>query len=313
MGCRIVNYEPGMDERLAQLLNIGWQQMRPVHPRDDKWPTVTPEVVALWREQGRLSEAGTFIAQDEDGTPAAVFSVSAGDAEEGTLHLFRTSPDSAGRQIAAETLAAAEEYLRESGMKTVVTERVDSRGEQRVEFLRQEGYYDPDPGNRSMTMLLQPAGHKLREVALRDERCRLVTWRDEYLGEWLHIRNTVFGGAMNEDDFERAFLSGESFDPAGWFFAKHGDELVGITCGLVVRNDDGSARGGYLTAVAVLDEYHGRGLGRALVTASLNYLVEREISPIALNTEPFRKAALALYANLGFVMTNYNLRLRKEL
>lgn len=302
-----------MDERLAELLDGGWQQMRPVHPREDRWPRITPEVLALWREEGRLSEAGTFVAEDEDGALAAVFSVSAGEGEEGTLHLFRISPDCAGREVTAETLAAAEEYLRACGMKSVVAERIDSRGKQRVEFLRQEGYYDPDPPNQSMTMLLQPEGHKVREIALPDESYRLLTWRDEYLGEWLDIRNSAFGGAMDEEAFEGAFRSSGDFDPAAWFFVQHEDELVGITNAMMARNDDGSARGGYLVGVAVRDEYRGKGLGRALVTAGLNYLVEREISPIALNTEPFRRAALALYEKLGFVVTNHNLRLRKEL
>ncbi len=316
MSARITNYRPDMDDRLADLLNAGWAHLRALpllHPRDAKWPISDDESLAQWREQGRLSEAGTFVAEGADGSLAAVASAGAGNGDQGSLHFFCMRPGDASGDCAARTLAAAENYLRACGMSCAVTEPIDSRARQLGEFFLSQSYYDADPEGQSMTMVLLPEGHQVREVALPDPSYRMLTWRDEYLDEWLRIRNAVFGGAISREGFAQAFRSSGSFDPAGWFFVQHGKKFVGITSALVAHEADGKVRGGYLTAVAVLDECRGKGLGRALVVAGLNYLIERDIEHIALNTEPFRKAAVALYENLGFRFACLNIRYTKQL
>jgi len=316
MSKTILNYHPDMDARLAELLNTGWAPLRelPVlHAARNNWPIVTDEVLAQWRDQGRLSQAGTFVAEDDDGALLAVFSASPGAGEQGTLHFFCVIPDCAESDCGPATLAAAEDYLRNCGMKAVVTEQIDSRSRERNDFLRAHGYHDPDPENQSMTMLLGPQGRRLREVVVPPGGYRLVTWRDEYLRDWLRLRNTIFDGEVTAQGFLDSFRSRDHFDPAAWFFMRHHDNFVGITNAVVLREPDGSVRGGYFTGVGVLPEHRGRKLGEALVTAALNYLVERDIRPIALNTEPFRKPAIGLYEKLGFEFAAFNYRYRKDL
>ncbi len=312
----ILKYHPDMDKRLAELLNVGWARLRELpllHAARANWPIVTDELLAQWHESDRLSEAGTFVAEDDEGSLVAVFAASAGAGDQGTLHFFCVIPDYVESGYGPRTLAAAEAYLRDCGMKAVLTEQIDSRSHERNDFLREHGYYDPDPENRSMTMLLRPEGHRLREVVLPDSGYRLVNWRDEYLRDWLRIRNAVFDGGITEQGFLDGFRSRECFDPDAWFFMRHNDEFVGITNAVVRREEDDTVRGGYFTGVGVLPEYRGRKLGEALVVAALNYLVERGIRPIALNTEPFRKAAIGLYEKLDFEFASFNYRYRKDL
>jgi ribosomal protein S18 acetylase RimI-like enzyme len=49
------------------------------------------------------------------------------------------------------------------------------------------------------------------------------------------------------------------------------------------------------------------------VIAGLNYFIERDIAPVTLITQPFRKPAVALYEKLGFTTAAAIPRYQKEL
>lgn len=312
----IVNYDPAMDEEVAVLLNEAWARlraMRNIYVKESPWPMVDSGLLARWREQGRLSADGTFIAQAADGSKAAIFSVSAGDEGRGTLHFFGAHPDHSGRGYGSRTLAAAEEYLRGRGMRQIVTERVDSRCPIVNGFLRKSGFEVPDLDQQSIIMLMGPQGRVVRPVTLPDDSYRIAAWDDDYLDDWVSIRNIAFEENTDATLFLEHFRNREDFDPEAWFFVQHRDRPVGIAGALERRNPDGSHRGGQVEWVAVLPEYRGKGLGEALAATVLNRFVQRDVKPVALITQSFRHAAVTMYEKLGFRTIAQLLRYRKNL
>ena len=58
---------------------------------------------------------------------------------------------------------------------------------------------------------------------------------------------------------------------------------------------------GYVAMLAVLPKYRGNGLGRLLVSKSVQLMEKLDADEVVLETEITNKAALALYQSLGFV------------
>lgn len=61
---------------------------------------------------------------------------------------------------------------------------------------------------------------------------------------------------------------------------------------------------GDITALGVVPEYRGRGLGRALLLSAVAELTEQGLDPIALEVETDNLNALGLYQACGFTVTN---------
>lgn len=313
---QILKYHPGLDDRLIDLINIGWAGLRgfePIYPKRDEWPVADHELLASWRESGRLNEQCTFVAEHDEQNLAGIFSASLGEGEEGTFHFFCANAHYGGHGYGSRLLRAMEDALRAGGMKRVVTEPFDTRCPQRTRFLELKGYRVIDPERESIIMLLQPEGHIAREVVLPDDTYSIETWRDEYLDDWVEVKNAVFEQASERSLFLDQFRSRHDFDPEGWMFLRHGDRFIGITGAMVCRETDGRLRGGVIEWVGVRPEYRGKKLGEALVIAGLNYFVQRDIAPVTLITQPFRKPAVALYEKLGFITAAAIPRLHKEL
>lgn len=319
MSGTILRYHPILDARLAEMMNDIRRQSPP-----GLWPQVTATTLRQWRRRGVLTQEGTFLAEGPEGRLLAVVACTDDDERAtaagtcadtrpaGRLRFFGVRPEALHDPLAAACLAAGEEYLRRLGMAAVKTDPVDSRSPERLDFLRRAGYSDPDPSQQSLTMLLGPTGYVRRPVVLPPGAYRLRTWRAEDLGAWLRIRNSIFDGSMDEPGFLRTY-GPHNFDPAGWFFVCDADEPVGIAAVVLTGERSAPTRGGYFVGVGVLPERRGLGLGKALMVAGLNYCVDRGLSPVSLNTEPFREAAVALYLKLGFETVARAYRYRKEL
>lgn len=319
MAGSIIHYHPALDARLAEMMNDIRRQSPP-----GLWPRMSVATLQQWRGRGVLTEEGTFLAEGRDGRLLAVVACTgdedtpapsdagSGAQPVGRLRFFGVRPEALGDPLALACLAAAEEYLRRCGMVAVTTDPVDSRSRERLDFLCRAGYSDPDPSNQSLTMVLMPAGYVRSPVVLPPGAFRLRTWRDGDLRAWLRLRNTIFDGSLDEVGFRRSY-GPHNFDPAGWFFVGVDDEPVGIASVLLTGDPAAPTRGGHFISVGVLPEFRGRGLGRALTVAGLNYCVERHLSPVTLNTEPFREAAVALYLKLGFKTVAQGYRYYKQL
>ncbi len=313
---RILNYDPDLDDRLIDLLNIGWAGLRgfePIYPKADKWPVADPELLAEWRESGRISEQFTFVAEHEDGNLAGVLSASPGAEDQGTFHFFCVNGHYGGHGYGSRLLMAMENALRECGMTRVVTEQVDSRCPHRNRFLQLKGYRVLDPERESIIMVLQPEGRVIRDVVLPDGDYYIETWRDEYLDDWVDVKNAAFEQPSERSLFLDHFRNRRDFDPNGWMLLRHRDRFIGITGAMVCKEIDGRTRGGMIEWVGVRPEYRGKSLGEALVIAGLNYFVERDITPVTLITQPFRRPAVALYEKLGFTTAAAIPRYHKEL
>jgi ribosomal protein S18 acetylase RimI-like enzyme len=83
-------------------------------------------------------------------------------------------------------------------------------------------------------------------------------------------------------------------------------------CGYAITGFAGDH--GYLQRLAVEPEAQGTGLGRALVTDALAWLVDRGATGASVNTQEHNARALALYERLGFITVQPGLAvLRYEL
>lgn len=89
-------------------------------------------------------------------------------------------------------------------------------------------------------------------------------------------------------------LACQEKDPQGCFVAQENGRLVGF---IFSRTWGGV---GWFGAFAVLPEYQGRGIGKRLTAASLDYLQQEPSRVIGLETMPESHYNLGLYLKLGF-------------
>lgn len=96
-------------------------------------------------------------------------------------------------------------------------------------------------------------------------------------------------------------------DPKGCFVAEEGGHMVG----LVFSRTWGGV--GWFGTFAVLPEYQGRGIGKRLIAASLDYLCQDPKRVIGLETMPESPYNLGLYLRRGFQARFPTLLLSKDL
>lgn len=137
-------------------------------------------------------------------------------------------------------------------------------------------------------------GYQIRPFRDGDE----VTWAD--------VKNDIFGSHSLPDEFWiQQFLGVDmetDFDPQGFFFAEHDGQPVGICAGIVLhdRTKIGGTYPGGIGWTGVKAAHRGKGLGRALMTHSVNFLQDRGIAVTEVGTQFYRTTAVNLYESLGF-------------
>jgi mycothiol synthase len=98
------------------------------------------------------------------------------------------------------------------------------------------------------------------------------------------------------------------FDPAGFFLAFRGEELIGFHW-TKVHAEEGL---GEVYVVGVRPGAQGGGLGKALTTIGLRYLEGRGVPTAMLYVDADNKAAVAVYERLGFATYETDLMYRTE-
>ncbi|CQR63263.1 mycothiol synthase [Streptomyces leeuwenhoekii] len=129
---------------------------------------------------------------------------------------------------------------------------------------------------------------------------------------WLAVNAAAFAhhpeqGALTQRDLDDRKAE-PWFDPAGFFLAFRGDDLVGFHWTKVHAAEEL----GEVYVVGVRPGAQGGGLGRALTTIGLRHLAERGLPTAMLYVDADNKAAVSVYERLGFATHETDLMYRTE-
>jgi len=86
-------------------------------------------------------------------------------------------------------------------------------------------------------------------------------------------------------------------NPRGIFVVEEGDKSVGY----ITTRIDPETKIGWIPNIAVLPEYQGRGIGKALMERALNYLREQGMEMAKIETLEQNEIAKRFYPKIGFV------------
>ncbi|MEW2163294.1 mycothiol synthase [Streptomyces sp. NPDC007084] len=129
---------------------------------------------------------------------------------------------------------------------------------------------------------------------------------------WLTVNAAAFAhhpeqGSLTQRDLDDRM--GEPwFDPAGFFLAFRGDELVGFHW-TKVHAEEGL---GEVYVLGVRPGAQGGGLGKALTTIGLRHLAAQGLPTAMLYVDADNKPAVTVYERLGFVTHETDLMYRTE-
>lgn len=134
--------------------------------------------------------------------------------------------------------------------------------------------------------------------------------RDE--DAWLAVNAAAFAHHPEQGSLVRRDLDDRMnepwFDPAGFFLAFRGDELVGFHW-TKVHAEEGL---GEVYVVGVKPGAQGGGLGKALTTIGLRHLAGLGLPTAMLYVDADNKPAVAVYERLGFTTHETDLMYRTE-
>jgi mycothiol synthase len=155
-----------------------------------------------------------------------------------------------------------------------------------------------------------PAGFELRPV--RPEYLRAIWDANEeaFRDHWGHT-------PLTQEDFERLQADAD-FDPSLWQAAWHqaSGQVAGVSVNAIPRagNSANDRQRGQVENLSVRQPWRQRGLGRALLLASLHALRERGQTEVALGVDAENlTGALRLYESVGFRPINHGMVFTKPL
>jgi mycothiol synthase len=252
---------------------------------------------AAWR----LTEAGSEAAVAIDDAGRVLGFGHTWRAGSAVRCFARVRPDATGRGVGTALLTHLERRARSFGPKVinVMQPATDNAG---PGLLRALGYVEL---RHRVEMRMGLAGFRpppAPPVALVPADLRLVGFdSDRDAGALLAAHRAVFPDDPDDDDQwrrERYRNPALPFDPALWFVARRGEEIVGFCLGF--RRDWKGAPDGYVSDLGVRLARRGAGLGFALLTTVLAAFAARELPTATLDVDADNlTGALRLYRKAG--------------
>ena len=121
---------------------------------------------------------------------------------------------------------------------------------------------------------------------------------------WLALNNKIFAKHPDQGNWVIQDLENRMaenwFDPAGFFLATKGDEIVGFVWTKIHQDFVNQEPVGELYVVGVDPDHAHQGIGRAVSVAAINYLVAKGLKHSMLYVDADNEKGLALYTSLGF-------------
>ncbi len=119
---------------------------------------------------------------------------------------------------------------------------------------------------------------------------------------WLAVNNRAFADHPEQGHWDLATVLERErepwFDPEGFLLMESGGHLVG-SCWTKVHSTTTPPLG-EIYVIGVDPDYHGRGWGRALTAAGLDWLAARGLSVGMLYVDADNRPAVSLYRSMGF-------------
>jgi mycothiol synthase len=123
-------------------------------------------------------------------------------------------------------------------------------------------------------------------------------------GLWLALNNKIFTNHPDQGNWALADLENRMaenwFDPAGFFLAVKGDEIVGFVWTKIHQDFVNQDPVGELYVVGVDPNHAHQGIGRAVSVTAINYLITKGLKRSMLYVDADNEKGLALYTSLGF-------------
>lgn len=128
---------------------------------------------------------------------------------------------------------------------------------------------------------------------------------------WLRLNASAFAdhpeqGRLTQEDLD-ARVNAEWFSAEGFLLAvegsHEGEQLLGFHWTKIHQQEDGQ-RIGEVYVVGVAPEAQGRGLGKILTVAGINYLRGTGVDAVILYVDAANEAAATLYQRLGFTVAH---------
>lgn len=121
---------------------------------------------------------------------------------------------------------------------------------------------------------------------------------------WLALNNKIFTNHPDQGNWALADLENRMaenwFDPAGFFLATKGNEIVGFVWTKIHQDLVNQDPVGELYVVGVDPDHAHQGIGRAVSVAAINYLITKGLKCSMLYVDADNEKGLGLYTSLGF-------------